>query len=217
VAELELHDEVMEWMDTLDEAGWDRTVVVIDRLAALGSSARMPLSKSLGDGLFELRFTLGPTARWITCRFTKDGRIILLTTFRKQRKNAQRDHPGPQGCRGLCRAVPVKETTMANYSRWDDIKRKRPGPDADTRAGVEQDLALGQLIYDLRTEAGLSQRELAERMGTTQSVISRLEEGGGARNRIDTLARVATALDRHLVVSFPEKVPAKLKDAVQVA
>jgi transcriptional regulator with XRE-family HTH domain len=106
---------------------------------------------------------------------------------------------------------------MANYSRWDDIKKKRPGPDAETRVGVEQDLAVGQLIYDLRTEAGLSQRALAERMGTTQSVISRLEEGGGARNRIDTLARVATALDRHLVVSFPEKVPAKLKDAVQVA
>ena len=89
--------------------------------------------------------------------------------------------------------------------------------DAETRAGIEQDLALGQLIYDLRTEAGMTQRELAERMGTTQSVISRIEEGGGARNRIDTLARVATALDRHLVVSFPEKVPAKLKDAVQVA
>lgn len=106
---------------------------------------------------------------------------------------------------------------MANYSRWDDVKKKRPGPDADTRSAVDQDLALGQLIYDLRTEAGLSQRALAERMGTTQSVISRLEEGGGARNRIDTLARVATALDRHLIVSFPEKVPAKLKDAVQVA
>jgi hypothetical protein len=57
----------------------------------------------------------------------------------------------------------------------------------------------------------------AERMGTTQSVISRLEEGGGARNRLDTLARVATALDRHLVVSFPAKVPSRLKDAVQVA
>lgn len=106
---------------------------------------------------------------------------------------------------------------MANYSRWEDVKKKRPGPDAETRAGVEQDLALGQLLYDLRTEAGLSQRELAERMGTTQSVISRLEEGGGARNRIDTLARVATALNRHLVVSFPENVPTKLKDAVQVA
>jgi transcriptional regulator with XRE-family HTH domain len=105
---------------------------------------------------------------------------------------------------------------MANYSRWDDTKKKRQGLDADTRAGVEQ-LALGQLIYDLRTAAGLSQGKLAERMGTTQSVISRLEEGGGARNRIDTLARVATALDRHLIVSFLQEVPAELEDAVRVA
>lgn len=106
---------------------------------------------------------------------------------------------------------------MANHSRWDDIKNNRRAPDEESRIGIEQDLALGQLIYDLRTDAGLSQRELADRMGTTQSVISRLEEGGGARNRIDTLARVANALGRHLVVSFPEKVPTRLKDAVQVA
>ena len=106
---------------------------------------------------------------------------------------------------------------MANYSRWEDIKKQRPDPTDDTRSGAEQDFAMGQLIYDLRTEAKLSQRELAERMGTTQSVISRLEEGGGARNRLDTLARVATALNRHLVVSFPEVVPKRLKDAVQVA
>ena len=106
---------------------------------------------------------------------------------------------------------------MANYSRWDDTNNKRRAPSTEVRAEVEHDLALGQLIYDLRTGAGLSQRELAERMGTTQSVISRLEEGGGAKNRIDTLNRVAKALGRHLIVSFPEKVPAKLKDAVQVA
>jgi putative component of toxin-antitoxin plasmid stabilization module len=47
----------------------------------------MPLSRSLGEGLFELRFTLGPTARRITYRFTNGGRIVLLTTFRKQRRN----------------------------------------------------------------------------------------------------------------------------------
>ena len=106
---------------------------------------------------------------------------------------------------------------MANYSRWDDTKNKRRSPTDEVRAEVAHDLALSQMIYDLRTAAGLSQRELAERMGTTQSVISRLEEGGGAKNRIDTLARVAEALGRHLVVSFPEKVPARLKNAVQVA
>jgi ribosome-binding protein aMBF1 (putative translation factor) len=218
VAEIELHDAIVEWMDSLDDDDdWDRTVVVIDRLATLGSTARMPLSTSLRDGLFELRFTLGPTARRITYRFTKDSRIVLLTTFRKQRHNERTEIARARRAAEDCAKRNPKEETMANYSRWDDIKKKRPTPDAETRAGVEQDLALGQLIYDLRTEAGLSQRELAERMGTTQSVISRLEEGGGARNRIDTLARVATALNRHLVVSFPEKVPAKLNDAVQVA
>lgn len=106
---------------------------------------------------------------------------------------------------------------MANYSRWDDIKKTKGEPSAETRAAINQDLDLGQLIYDMRTEAGLSQRELAERMETTQSVISRLEEGGGAKNRIDTLARVASALDRHLILSFPVEVPDKLTDAVQVA
>lgn len=106
---------------------------------------------------------------------------------------------------------------MGNYSRWEEVKKRRGEPTPELRAGVEQDLALGQLIYDLRTAAGLSQRALAARMGTTQSVISRLEEGGGAKNRLDTLARVAVALNRHLVISFPETLPADLKDAVQVA
>ena len=87
MAEIELHDEVVDWMAALNEVEWNRTVVVVDRLVALGPSARMPLSRSLGDGLFELRFTLGPTARRITYRFTKNSRIIQLTTFRKQRNN----------------------------------------------------------------------------------------------------------------------------------
>ena len=65
--------------------------MVIDRLGALGSTARMPMSRSLGDGLFELRFALGPTARRITYGFTKDGRVILLTTFRKQRNNERHE------------------------------------------------------------------------------------------------------------------------------
>jgi hypothetical protein len=91
VAELELHDEISDWMDGLDDDQWDRTVVVVERLASLGPRARMPLSRSLGDGLFELRFTLGPTARRITYRFTKDGRIVLLTTFRKQRNNERHE------------------------------------------------------------------------------------------------------------------------------
>ena len=94
VAEIEAHDEVVEWFDELSQTEWDRTLVVIDRLALLGSRARMPLSRSLGEGLFEVRFTSArlldcSTARRITYRFTSDGRIVLLTTFRKQRNNEQ--------------------------------------------------------------------------------------------------------------------------------
>jgi transcriptional regulator with XRE-family HTH domain len=106
---------------------------------------------------------------------------------------------------------------VANHSRWEDLKGSLAQASAAEAAEIDADFQLGELIYDLRTEAGLSQRELAERMGTTQSVISRLEEGGGARNRIDTLARVARALGRHLVVSFPAEVPDRLEDAVKVA
>ena len=87
MVEVELHDEVVTWIASLEDTEWERTVVLIDRLASLGASARMPLSRALGDGLFELRFSLGPTARRITYRFMTDGRIVLLTIFRKQRNN----------------------------------------------------------------------------------------------------------------------------------
>jgi hypothetical protein len=59
VADIELHDEVADWLFSLNDDDSDRSVVVIERLATLGHLARMPTSKSLGDGLFELRFTLG--------------------------------------------------------------------------------------------------------------------------------------------------------------
>ena len=101
---------------------------------------------------------------------------------------------------------------MVERSRWEGIKKQRSEPTDEVRATMERDLALGQLVYDLRVESGLSQSELAEqRMGTTQSVISKLEEGGGARNCIDTLASVATSLGRHTVLSFPTEVPDRLE------
>jgi transcriptional regulator with XRE-family HTH domain len=81
---------------------------------------------------------------------------------------------------------------------------------------LEQDFALAQMIHDLRCAAGISQQELAQRMGATQSAISRVEEGSVSGNRVDTLARVASALGRHLVISFPEKVPKRLQDSIRV-
>ena len=52
-----------------------------------------------------------------------------------------------------------------------------------------------------RLEMSLSQRELAELCGTTQSAIARLERGGRPP-RIDTLLRIAEALECDLVVDL---------------
>ena len=52
-----------------------------------------------------------------------------------------------------------------------------------------------------RLDKNLSQRELAERCGTTQSAIARLERGGRPP-RIDTLLRIAEALECELIVDL---------------
>ena len=56
-------------------------------------------------------------------------------------------------------------------------------------------------VAEQRMAKGLSQRELAELCGTTQSAIARLERGGRPP-RIDTLRRIAEALDCDLVVEL---------------
>jgi transcriptional regulator with XRE-family HTH domain len=61
--------------------------------------------------------------------------------------------------------------------------------------------AIADKVAERRQEMGLSQRELAEIVGTTQSAIARLERGGRPP-RIDTLLRIADALECDLVVDL---------------
>ena len=63
-------------------------------------------------------------------------------------------------------------------------------------------------IYDLRTKAGLTQRELARLVGTTASVISRLEDADYEGHSLSMLRRIAAALDKRVEIRF---VPAKRK------
>jgi predicted transcriptional regulator len=56
-------------------------------------------------------------------------------------------------------------------------------------------------VAEQRAAKGLSQRQLAELCGTTQSAIARLERGGRPP-RIDTLLRIADALDCDLLVEL---------------
>ena len=61
--------------------------------------------------------------------------------------------------------------------------------------------AIADKVAERRQAQGFSQRQLAEIVGTTQSAIARLERGGRPP-RIDTLLRIADALDSDLVVDL---------------
>ncbi|HWL33379.1 MAG TPA: helix-turn-helix transcriptional regulator [Gaiellaceae bacterium] len=58
---------------------------------------------------------------------------------------------------------------------------------------------IAEQVSERRRELGLSQQQLAELTGTTQSAIARLESGGRPP-RIDTLLRITNALDCELEV-----------------
>lgn len=70
-------------------------------------------------------------------------------------------------------------------------------------AGQEQELfaRIAAEVAKRRQEWSLSQRELAELCGTTQSAIARLERGSRPP-RIDTLWRIANVLDCDLRVEL---------------
>jgi ribosome-binding protein aMBF1 (putative translation factor) len=61
---------------------------------------------------------------------------------------------------------------------------------------------VAQLIYAARTKAGLSQADLAERIGTKQSVISRLEDADYEGHSLSVLQRIAAALGQCLEIRF---------------
>lgn len=85
------------------------------------------------------------------------------------------------------------------------------GDDPEQQQAFEQALAdydVAQKIYDLRTKAGLSQRELARRIGTSASVICQLEDADYQGHSLMMLRRIAAALDKRVEIRF---VPNKRK------
>ncbi len=79
------------------------------------------------------------------------------------------------------------------------------GDDPEQQEAFEQALAdydVARKIYDLRSAAGLSQRELARRIGTTASVICQLEDADYQGHSLLMLRRIAAALDKRVEIRF---------------
>lgn len=66
---------------------------------------------------------------------------------------------------------------------------------------LEEEFVLASAVIDARNRAGLTQQELARRMGTTQPVVARLESGR-TRPSMRTLERVAKATGSRVLIRF---------------
>ena len=67
---------------------------------------------------------------------------------------------------------------------------------------TRSNLAIGREIHALRIKAGLTQRGMAELVGTTASVICRLEDADYTGHSLAILRRIATALKSRLEIRF---------------
>jgi len=93
--------------------------------------------------------------------------------------------------------IPVCES----FAKW----RENPEYLAAYEA-LEEEFALAHALIEARAHAGLTQEEVARRMGTTQAVIARLE-GGRVRPSTRTLDRFARATGTRLKISFEPEAP----------
>jgi len=65
-----------------------------------------------------------------------------------------------------------------------------------------QRVALGDLIRDLREGQGLTQTQLAKKVGTTQSSIARIEDANYTGQKLATIAKIAAALGHQVEVTL---------------
>lgn len=87
------------------------------------------------------------------------------------------------------------------------------GDDAELRQMIAEETvnaAVARMIYEARTKSGLTQRQLADLVGTKQPVIARLENADYAGHSLTILSRIASALNQRLLVTMT---PAPVKVA----
>ena len=73
---------------------------------------------------------------------------------------------------------------------------------ADLLEQEQANLDIARKICELRNKAKLSQAELARKVGTTQSVISRLEDADYDGHSLQMLRRIAAASEKRVEIRF---------------
>lgn len=90
---------------------------------------------------------------------------------------------------------------MKKTRNFAEVIRQKLAANPDLADAVEQEQFSADIatqIYEARMEAGLTQKQLADRINTHQSVISRLEDADYDSHSLSMLIRIGKALDKRL-------------------
>lgn len=92
-----------------------------------------------------------------------------------------------------------------NYLKVIQDKKDRDPGLAERMEAVRFNLDIASEIYEARTNKGLSQKDLADLVGTTQTVISRMEDSEYGSHTVTMLRKISRSLGMTLKVQFVDK------------
>lgn len=90
---------------------------------------------------------------------------------------------------------------MAGHRPWSEIDNRMTPEQLKRSDDLYQEKRLGLLIADLRKHSGLTQTELAERLGIGQSTISQMESSDDMH--LTTLKKIVSELGGEIVLHMP--------------
>lgn len=94
---------------------------------------------------------------------------------------------------------------MSDLSRYIEKRKKTDSTFADGYDAGYEEFKVGALIKELRLKEGMTQEELAEKLHTKKSVISRMENHS-EDIRLSTLQRVAEVFGKRVQIAIEESV-----------
>lgn len=136
---------------------------------------------------------------WETERTVRKGpgkaQLPGVRSYGKEKKSAV---PKKAATRPAKRRKATSNALEILHRRYFEGKPERMREIEEARAEDE----VARKIYKLRTAAGFSQREFAKLVGTTASVICRLEDADYEGHSLAMLRRIAAALDKRVEIRY---------------
>ncbi len=138
-----------------------------------------------------------------TIKMLKEYGVLLKEPYTRQIRENERFYNQRRGeiMKKAATKGYIRGTTLDEYKaeQMKDPEFKKAWDDLEPEFEL-----LGSMIK-ARERKKISQAELAERLGTKQSAISRLERGAFSKATVETLRKIADALDSRLIIKLQAK------------